>query len=205
MNLYLVRHGETEWNRQGKLQGQADIPLNAEGELQALRLREKLEEIQFKKAYCSDLSRAIKTAEIVLGSREIELIQTDLLREITFGSWSGKEATALREYLKSRAPNSPSTREECLHFKWDDVESYNEVYRRFQRFMEKHLFDDPSSTILISTHGGLIRSILYHLDFRAGFKWVVPNCSFLKLQVAKEGQIDLVGYEGISLLKGLVF
>lgn len=201
--LYLIRHGETDWNRQGILQGHADIPLNAEGELQAFKLKEKLRHVQFSKALSSDLSRALKTAEIVLDPRQVDILQTPILREITFGSWSGKSASQLKDYLKNFAPEGALTKEECISFKWDGAESYREVYARFRELIEVHRLTQSGSNVLLSSHGGVLRSVLYHLDFKPGFRWAVSNCAYLKLRVQKEGRLLLEDHDGIKPVEAL--
>ena len=87
--LLLARHGETEWNREGRWQGWADPPLNETGREQARALREQLRETPFDAVYSSDLRRAHETAEIVAAPHGVPVIADEGLREIDVGSWSG--------------------------------------------------------------------------------------------------------------------
>src|SRR5665647_2476119 len=89
-DIYLIRHGQTQWNVEGRLQGHTDIPLNEEGEKRALKLKEKLEGIKFSAFFSSDLSRANKTAEIVTGLQKMEIVKTPDLRERSMGKWEGR-------------------------------------------------------------------------------------------------------------------
>ena len=73
MKIYLVRHGETDWNQAGLLQGQTDIALNAQGLEQAREAAERLKEVPFEIAFCSPLIRAKRTAETIIGDRKITL------------------------------------------------------------------------------------------------------------------------------------
>lgn len=91
MNVLLVRHGETPWNREGRYQGRTDIPLSSEGRAQVQRLGDRLRDVSFAKAYASPLSRAKATAEAIVGTRPLEL-DAGLL-EISHGEWEGKLAT----------------------------------------------------------------------------------------------------------------
>ncbi|MEO8550341.1 MAG: histidine phosphatase family protein [Kofleriaceae bacterium] len=91
MNVLLVRHGETPWNREGRYQGRTDIPLSSEGRAQVQRLGARLRDVSFTKAYASPLSRAKATAEAIVGTRPLEL-DAGLL-EISHGEWEGKLAT----------------------------------------------------------------------------------------------------------------
>jgi probable phosphoglycerate mutase len=89
--LLLVRHGETEWNRQGKFQGQIDVPLNDNGRAQAGKAREFLQEVALDFAFSSTMARPKETAEIILQKHaDIKLELLDGLREISHGSWEGK-------------------------------------------------------------------------------------------------------------------
>lgn len=107
MNLLLVRHGETPWNREGRYQGRTDIPLSPDGEAQVARLRDRLAAIRIDRAIASPLSRARRTAEVILAGRldrvapegapsvgaapTLELDEG--LLEISHGAWEGKLAS----------------------------------------------------------------------------------------------------------------
>src|SRR6266851_890326 len=87
--IYLIRHGETDWNRDRRIQGQSDTPLNDVGRAQARLLGLKLLDVRFELAYSSDLSRAIETAELILEPRPIAIATDVGLRERAFGEWEG--------------------------------------------------------------------------------------------------------------------
>ncbi|MBR5248937.1 MAG: histidine phosphatase family protein, partial [Lachnospiraceae bacterium] len=96
MNLYIMRHGETDWNKQGKLQGSVDIPLNDFGIELAEKTRDgfQREGITFDKVFSSPYIRAHKTAEIIVGAAELSIdVQPDI-REMNFG---GNEGAYVRE------------------------------------------------------------------------------------------------------------
>ena len=89
--LLLVRHGETEWNRQGRFQGQIDVPLNDNGRQQAAQAEEFLKSVQIDSAISSSMSRPKETAEIILKHHpDVQLTTRDDLREISHGLWEGK-------------------------------------------------------------------------------------------------------------------
>lgn len=89
--LYLIRHGETDWNRQGRWQGQADVPLNDCGRQQARQVAEKLAEVSFDAIYTSDLIRASEVARIIARAKgdRIPIVLEPRLREIHQGEWQG--------------------------------------------------------------------------------------------------------------------
>ena len=96
--LILVRHGETDWNRAGRFQGQIDIPLNDHGRQQAAAAQEFLKDIRIDKAWSSCLSRPTETAEIILKSHpSVSLRQTEGLVEIGHGAWEGKLESEIRD------------------------------------------------------------------------------------------------------------
>jgi broad specificity phosphatase PhoE len=87
----LVRHGETDWNREGRFQGQIDIPLNPTGISQAHAARRFLTEVKIDRAYTSSMSRPRQTAEVILADHPgVPLTSTDGLREIGHGLWEGR-------------------------------------------------------------------------------------------------------------------
>src|SRR5688500_1044189 len=87
--LWLIRHGESEGNRAGLLQGQRDYPLSARGRQQAQRLAERLGTVRFDALYSSDLTRALDTARAVSATIGLPVTLDPGLREIDYGAWSG--------------------------------------------------------------------------------------------------------------------
>lgn len=93
MNILLVRHGETPWNREGRYQGRTDIPLSETGQAQVRGLGKRLEQVAIQVAFASPLSRAKHTAEAILAGRSTPLELDDGLLEISHGEWEGKLAS----------------------------------------------------------------------------------------------------------------
>ena len=85
MDIYLIRHGETDWNKTKRLQGVTDIPLNAYGIELAEKTAEGLKDVPFDRIYTSPLIRAKETAQIILGTRQIPLLEDPRIKEIGFG------------------------------------------------------------------------------------------------------------------------
>jgi len=90
MNILLVRHGETAWNREGRYQGRTDIPLSPDGEAQVRRLGERLAQVPITHALASPLVRARATAAAILAGRNIALADEPALIEISHGAWEGQ-------------------------------------------------------------------------------------------------------------------
>lgn len=99
--LILIRHGETDWNVDGRYQGQADPPLNAKGLAQAYRLAEELAGVELRVLYTSPLRRALQTARILAETLDLPLHQEPRLMEIHQGDWQGR----LRADIAARYPD----------------------------------------------------------------------------------------------------
>lgn len=99
--LYLVRHGETDWNKLKRFQSRTEVPLNARGEAQAAAIRAELQarDVEFIQAYCSPMGRARRTAEIILAGTTAPLAVEDELIELEFGGFEGRLESELREEL----------------------------------------------------------------------------------------------------------
>ena len=98
--IILIRHGETNWNKEGRFQGQIDIPLNDKGKEQATKASKYLEEIEFTKAFSSSMKRPYETAKIILNKNNIQIAKIESLVEISHGLWEGK----LEEEIKRTWP-----------------------------------------------------------------------------------------------------
>ena len=121
----MVRHGETDWNRENRFQGHADPPLNKRGRSQAQALAGELDGERFDAVYSSPLCRASETAAILVAARAVEVQLSDALREVDVGSWSGLTRTEVEE----RYPAGYRRWLEYGHG-WDDGETYDALGRR---------------------------------------------------------------------------
>ena len=99
--IYLIRHGQTDWNRAGKIQGMRDIPLNEAGREQARRLAEGMAGRPVARVFSSSLQRARETAQILADSQGIPLYLVKGLEEISYGDWEGMSM----EEIRQRFPN----------------------------------------------------------------------------------------------------
>lgn len=159
--LLLVRHGETDWNADGRLQGQTDRPLSEYGRRQARQLGEQLrnEELadrRFQAIYASDLSRARETAEIVGERLGLPVALDSDLREKDWGTWEGL---------------TPAERDR-VEFVGESTEAHQErMLRALRRISERHPDD---GCVLVVTHGGSMRRAQ-----TAALGWALPvveNC-----------------------------
>ncbi len=173
--LLLVRHGETEWNKEGLFQGQSNIDLNEKGVKQAEMLREYLNREKIDTIYCSDLKRAITTAQIIAMGRNLNLVPCSELREMNFGSLEGRNITECLEepananWWNGRDPNYPPP----------GGESVEQLTSRVCQFIKKiNLFSEE--TLMIVSHGGTVRSlicVLLEVDTKCWWQFQVGHTS----------------------------
>jgi broad specificity phosphatase PhoE len=139
--LLLVRHGETDWNADGRLQGQTDRPLSDFGRRQARELAEALQGEQLQAIYSSDLARARETAEIVADRLELPVVLDPDLREKDWGTWEGLTAVE----------------RDRVEFVGESTEAHQErTLRALKRISERH---PGAGRVLVVTHGGSMRRV----------------------------------------------
>lgn len=194
MLIYIIRHGETNGNRNGVLQGWSNQPLNDNGRKLAVVTAKALANVQFDVAYSSPLSRANETAEIILrynNNPTPKIIIDQRIKEINFGEWEGLGITKENFSIPSERfnefysdtfnfPHSPSG------------ESTWDVVKRTGDFLNEVL-NNPEyqqKTILVATHGFALRALLHHLyedktDFWHG--GVPANCCVNVIEKNQDG------------------
>jgi len=179
--LYIVRHGQTDWNVQKLCQGQTDIPLNEKGKLQAKDLALKLVDVKFDRIYSSDLIRAKKTAEIINAERKLVIAMVSALRERLFGRFEGKHLKEMEKYL-GKTLNLPKAKQQEL--KLTDVENDEELIARFFTFLREISMVNQGKNILIVTHGGIIYRAFEHLGGKSPYFFEKPmkNTGYLILE-----------------------
>lgn len=181
--FYIVRHGETELNVNGLIQGNGiDSSLTEKGLGQVKKVARELRKIKFDAVYSSDLLRAKKTAEIIVLEHKLLVETTKLIRERKYGKFEGKPRNLLNQFndLYEKMSN-----EERFHHKIDkDAESDEELVTRFITFLREAALTHPKKTVLVVTHGGLMRVFLQHVGF-ADFRYFrtsyITNASYIKL------------------------
>lgn len=205
MKLYIIRHGQTDWNRAHRLQGRTDIPLNEWGRLVAELTREGLKDVAFDAAFTSPLIRAKETAELVLEGRHIPIIEDERIIEVNFGAYEGESFQLDNENLQ----NFFSKPE--VYYPVDGSESMESILERTGDFLSE-LYQNPKyqdSTILISTHGAALCGLLCNIkkwekaDFWKG--GLHKNCGFSIVEVLdgvpKILEEAIVAYDEEALIK----
>lgn len=155
--IYLVRHGETEWNAMARFQGQTDVPLSDRGREQAQLLGKRLSLEKFEGIYASDLKRAFETAEIISYHHALEVVTFQELREINFGFWEGLTSNEIKQSFTAEIKK---WWEKPMSTRIPGGETLSEVVERSISTVKKIVATHPDGNVIIVTHGGAIRSIV---------------------------------------------
>ena len=154
----VIRHGETVANLNCVIQGQSDVPLSPAGEKQARLLAQRWRRRRFAAVYSSDLSRAVRTAEIVTGGAEIAT--TPELREMDLGKWVGHTTAEVAELFPDEWRAFRSASVDC---RASGGESRQELLERVTRFFRTAAERHPEQNVLVVTHGGVLRAFFLML------------------------------------------
>ena len=196
MEIYIIRHGKTDWNINRRLQGRTDTELNQEGIDLAIKTGEGLKDVEFDAVYSSPLKRAYKTAELVLGERDVPIITDDRLREISFGSREGERGMAVKDDPKDPFYNFFHAPEKYNPL---DGESLDAVKERTADFLKEVIEpkEKDYKRILIVGHGAMNKGLQCHmLGYETKDYWsgdLQHNCAF-NIYELKDGKYSLLKY-----------
>ncbi|MGN0305811.1 MAG: histidine phosphatase family protein [Lachnospiraceae bacterium] len=193
MEIYMIRHGQTQWNKEKRLQGRSDIPLNEYG----IRLAEvtalALESIPFTRIYTSPLSRAKETARILLHNRSTAIIEDDRLLEMSFGEGEGERIDTIYAQPQSQIYNFIHDPQNYLPPAGG--ESFEQLYSRCHSFLREVVLPAEASCdyMMIVAHGALIRGLIHAINGRPTKDfWITThkNCS-VTIASCTEGHLQL--------------
>lgn len=155
--IYLVRHGETQWNKDLRYQGHRDIPLSEVGIAQARKISTRLAGEKLDVVYASDLSRALETARIIARPHNLEVKVDARLKETNFGLWEG---LTYNEINLQYPDEMNGWRTNPRETKIPGGESLAEVMIRCKEGMDSLIKENLNRNILLVAHGGIIRILL---------------------------------------------
>ena len=191
--LYLIRHGETAFNADGRVQGHTESDLSELGREQARRVGKRLEKVPFAAAYASSLRRAMETAEIAFDGA-IPLEPRDGLKEMNLGVWEGRRADELRREFPAEVKqwfHEPT----ALHIEGGETIAQFRV--RITSEMESIREAHPDDAIAVVAHGGAICTYLTHLlgmKLDDIWRFKIRNCSVTRVLFPQNRpRIDLLG------------
>lgn len=182
MKLFFIRHGQTDWNIEGKIQGSRNIQLNDTGIKQAEELITKVleEKYKFSKIYSSPQRRAAKTAEILSKATNIQYIIDDGLGEIDFGAWEGLSWREVREQYPTEYNEWYVNRR---YTKAPEGESYEDMMKRVLKAIRK-IIDENNEDVAIVTHSAVIMCLqccLTNTPFNEMKKFKPENTEILEI------------------------
>lgn len=200
--LLAIRHGETAWNRDTRIQGHLDIPLNELGQAQAQRVAAALRGDVVDAIYSSDLARARQTAEAVAAATGAPLRVDPALRERAFGIFEGCTWAEIAERWPEQ---SERWRRRDLDFAAEGGETLPRFYARCVSAVERLAAAHPGQTIAIVAHGGVL-DCLYRagsrLPLQAARSWTLGNATINRLLYSTQG-LSLIGWNDDLHLDGL--
>ena len=191
MKIYLVRHGETDSNREGRYRGWSEADLSPEGYAQAEKTGEFLKKLEVDALYCSDLTRAMETARVIGKKCNLEPEVKASLRELHFGEWEGLNYWEIMDGWKDAVSR---WFEDPFHHPPPGGEDVNTVCRRIQDFITELKAEEPlPKAAVVVTHGGTIRawwSYVSNASVQGFWRMEVENAS-VSLLVGNGDNFDL--------------
>lgn len=189
--VYMVRHGETDWNRAHRMQGWSDIPLNERGREQASFAARALASVPLDVIYTSPLKRAEKTAEIIRGERKIPLFAEKGFIEINLGKWDGHTPDEMDVLYPGQYDIWRSTPGD-VHI--DGGETFAKVQERAWKAFLSMVDKEKGKHILLVSHMGCLSTILFKI---AGYplndlwKHPIGNCALCRVDIESDGTMHI--------------
>ncbi|MES2978598.1 MAG: histidine phosphatase family protein [Pseudomonadota bacterium] len=199
--IIAIRHGQTAWNAETRIQGHLDIPLDEVGHGQAMRLGRALEGEAISTIYASDLTRAMETAGYVSRATGAPIVAEPGLRERGFGDFEGR---TFREIESERPEDARRWRQRDPQFQPQGGETLVALNARVVATAERLAARHPGELIALVGHGGVM-DVLYRaatrLDLAAARTWALGNAAINRLLWSPEG-FSLVGWSDTQHLEG---
>jgi alpha-ribazole phosphatase/probable phosphoglycerate mutase len=155
--FYVVRHGETAWNAEARIQGHTDVPLTPKGIDQARRAGQRLSCEQFDAVYASDLARAFVTGEEIAAPHGMKVVPTPLLREANLGQWQGM---TLKEVAEQYPEQHAAYVKDSIGHRPPGAERLEEVIDRCKQFISFAVENHPTGRLAVAAHGGSVRGLI---------------------------------------------
>ena len=178
MELHLIRHGQTNWNEEGRAQGQSDSRLTEVGEQQAIALGKRISHLKFDKVFCSSSLRTRQTADLVFPRSKSDIEYLNSLREIFLGPWEGK----LYKDIEGESPESHQHFWKKPHlFALKGAESFSQLQQRAISTIQSFASEFERKKVVVVSHGALIKSLLCYAEGKPLAElWTSPrmhNCA----------------------------
>jgi broad specificity phosphatase PhoE len=183
LTLYIVRHGETDWNKEGRIQGRLNSQLTEKGRHNAKVLGERLKDIDFAKIITSPSGRTIETTELIVKDRDMLVQTNERIMEMDMGPWQG----LLKSEIRAQYPEAY----ECFMnrpelYQNENAESFIDIYKRAVDFLHELKSSNQTGNLLIISHGLFIKALFLTIkgieikDF-----WTEPTVEGTSLSIVK--------------------
>lgn len=198
--IYIVRHGQTEWNVKRLMQGHGDSPLTPDGIAQAKNRGNDLAHVHFDAVFSSDLLRANRTAKLILLEKQLAIKTAQALRERNYGKYEGKPYKEYEKDLKNLLEKYKHLSEDEIFQQFmGDVETREEAGARFVTFLREIAVGYKGKTVLIVSHGGVIRYFLIHLGLLDGKSITFGGINNLGYAVVESDGVDFFVKETVGI------
>lgn len=194
--VWLIRHGETEWNRRMVWQGQMDLPLSPEGVAQAYDLAERFRDVPLGRVVSSDLLRARQTAEILAEPHRLPVYATPDLREVNVGRAEGLTTREVMECF-GEEPVKLWRDPRLLDNGFPGGELKREALERARRVIEHEASQLPRGDLGVVFHGLIMRVLLHSWFPEIDGPLMIPNCGYLSVWFDAERDLWIPG-EGLD-------
>lgn len=200
-SIYLIRHGETDWNVLRRFQGQSLVPLNPTGLRQAARVARRVTGERLTALYSSDLPRAMQTAQAIAAVTGLPIVADARLREVDVGQWQGHTFDEIEALDGARLA---ARRADRIHVRCPDGENQADLVARVEAAFNAIVAAHPGERIAIVTHGGPISAIRYVIRNRASEELLALDSynTAVTLVRGAPGAWEIVMENDISHLEG---
>lgn len=203
MNLHLIRHGETDWNKERRVQGQSESNLNETGRAQASALQDTILALNPSAVHVSSAVRTRQTAELLTANIDVPHQFRDDLREIHLGPWE----TRLWDEVEAEAPlDVDNFRNQPHLFSLEGAESFQQLQDRgvsaIEAIIASEIANEHAGQILVVSHGAILKALLLHyagVDLSRQWSGAeLYNCAQSVLRADKTGKREVVSIAGVA-------
>ena len=200
ISLLLIRHAETVWNREGRMQGFQDSPLSDTGQEQSARLGQWLRRRKVDAVYSSDAARCLETARIAFDGLDLPVRQMPELRERNLGAWEGRLWT---EVVKSD-PEGTRRYKQSADYRPPEGETWHELQARVMKAVREIVEGHPKGRLAVVTSGGSLRAAVIgamELPPDTWARWATWNTGLTRLDY-RDGAWKLIKFNDVAHLTG---
>lgn len=187
--IYLTRHGQTLWNIEKRLQGRGNSPLTEEGIERAKELRDRIKNIHIDIIYSSPIERALNTANIIKGDKDIEVVTDDGLMEMCFGDYEGRITDEIMK--ENPSWNIDLIMKGDTKLSAPNGENLAEVRDRVSKAMDRIIEENKGKTILIVAHGITLKALMYYFKDEEVNCEVMGQATLTKIKITENNDFNI--------------